>query len=54
MKVELFDPARNREQRRWLERRLGFDPGDLDEKPLPPLPDHPLIRLMARKKGPTP
>jgi len=34
-----FDPVRNVDQLRWLERRLGFAEGDLDLGPIGPLPD---------------
>jgi hypothetical protein len=38
MKNTPLDPARDVEQRRWLERRLGLEEGALDEKPIGPLP----------------
>ena len=44
IQIEEFDPARNIEHRRWLERRMGFGVGDLDpDKPMGPFPGRPLL-----------
>lgn len=38
MSTRLFDPRNNADDRRWLERRLGFPEGVLDGRNLPPMP----------------
>jgi hypothetical protein len=55
MKVEPLSgsPAARKRMQTWLERRLGYAPGALDEhQPVGELPDHPLFRLLRKDPAP--
>lgn len=56
MKTRVFDPARNPEDRRWLERRVGLPPGSLEpDQPVASVPyDHPLVRHLREVYGDKP